>query len=255
MCKSKAVLFVCLMGVLVFLYSCTQSQVLPLKSHPSTDAEDGWRDLFAKDLSNCVYKPGGWVVEKGVLCSKGDGDIWTKEKFADFILDLEFKTAKGANSGIFLRIGPDVIHDGYHLSGGIEVQVFDSYGWPDVPKEQRTDRSLICGLVFIDPKLGFVGSPGHAYFAPTRNMVNKPGQWNRYTITCKGSKIYVVLNGKQVNCLDLYWWAEGHKNPNDGKYPKKYKVEDMPQAGHIGLQYHGQPVVCYRNIKIRTLQD
>ena len=55
MCKSKAVLLVCLMGVLVFLYSCTPSQMLPLESHPLTDAEDGWRDLFAEDLSNCVY--------------------------------------------------------------------------------------------------------------------------------------------------------------------------------------------------------
>jgi len=254
MCKAKAVLLVCLVGVLAFLSSCAKPQVLPLKSHPSTDADDGWRDLFAEDLSNGVYKPGGWVMEKGVLCCKGGGDIWTKEKFADFILDLEFKTAKGANSGIFLRLGPeDVSHNSYRRSSGIELQVSDSYGWPDVPKEQRTNRSLMCGLVFIDPKLGFKGSPGHAYFAPTRNMVNKPGQWNRYTITCKGSKLYVVLNGEQINNLDLYWWAEGHKNPNDGKYPKKYKVEDMPLAGHIGLQYHGQPVVCYRNIKIKTL--
>jgi hypothetical protein len=48
-------------------------------------------------------KPGaGWVIEDGVLTRMPKaGMIWTKERFGDFILDLEFKT-KG-NSGVFFR--------------------------------------------------------------------------------------------------------------------------------------------------------
>jgi len=44
-------------------------------------------------------------MEQGVLSAKDHGTIWTKESYADFILDLEFKVAKSANSGVFLRAG------------------------------------------------------------------------------------------------------------------------------------------------------
>jgi hypothetical protein len=43
----------------------------------------------------------GWVIEDGVLTRKlNAGMIWTKERFGDFILDIEFKTE--GNSGVFL---------------------------------------------------------------------------------------------------------------------------------------------------------
>jgi hypothetical protein len=85
-------------------------------------------------------------------------------------------------------------------------------------------------------------------------MVNKPGEWNRYTITCKANKIHVVLNGEAVIDMDLDRWTEAHKNP-DGT-PNKFNTayKDMPREGHIGLQYHGQPV-WFRNIRLRELGD
>src|SRR5947209_1909047 len=74
------------------------------KGKPSKDA--GWRELFnGKNLGGWQNseggKPGaGWVVESGAVCrTRQSGDLWTRERFGNFILDLEFKT-KG-NSGIF----------------------------------------------------------------------------------------------------------------------------------------------------------
>ncbi len=193
---------------------------------------EGWRDLLAKDLSNCVYEQScSWVVEPdGVLSAKGGGDIWTKERYGDFILELEFKLAEGTNSGVFLRTGS--LEEWLHTA--IEVQVLDSYGKSKAGKHD-------CGAIFD-------------CLAPSKNMVKRPGEWNHYTITCKANKICVVLNGEQIIDMDLDLWTKAHKNP-DGT-PNKFNTayRDMPREGHIGLQYHGQPI-WYRNIKIKTLAD
>ena len=186
----------------------------------------GWRDLLAKDLSNCVYKPGSWAIEEGVMTRKGGGDIWTKEKLGDFILDLEFKVDKGGNSGIFIRTG-DIADC---VQTGIEVQIYDS--------TDGTKRGS-CGAIYD-------------CLPPSKEMAKKAGEWNHCTITCKANKIYVVLNGEQIIDMDLNLWTEAHKNP-DGT-PNKFNTayKDMPRLGHIGFQDHGDPV-WYRNIKIKTL--
>jgi hypothetical protein len=98
------------------------------------------------------------------------------------------------------------------------------------------------------------GACGAIYdcLAPTKYMVKKTGEWNRYTITCKANKIYVVFNGEQIIDMNLDLWTEAHKNP-DGT-PNKFNAayKDMPRVGHIGLQDHGDPI-WFRNIKIKSL--
>ena len=189
----------------------------------------GWKRLLAEDLSNSVFTAGSWVMEDGVLFPKGGGDIWTKEHYGDFVLDLEFKIEKNTNSGVFLRTG-DIVN---WLHTAIEVQVLDSYGRKDVGRED-------CGAIFD-------------CLAPTVNAVKAPGKWNRYTITCRGPMIDVVLNGQKIISMDLNLWKEPHKNP-DGT-PNKFNTayKDMPRSGNIGLQYHGHPV-WYRNLRILGLR-
>jgi sugar phosphate isomerase/epimerase len=189
----------------------------------------GWRDLLADDLSNCIYKKGSWAMEDGVLVRKGGGDIWTKEAFGDFILDLEFKTAKKANSGVFVRTGD--IAD--FVQTGIEVQILD-YAGNDSAKSRGA-----CGAIY------------HC-LAPKKDVVKKTGEWNRYTITCKANRIHVVLNGEQIIDMDLDLWTEAHKNPDGTKNKFRTAFKDMPREGHIGLQDHGDPV-WFRNIKIKPL--
>ena len=186
----------------------------------------GWRDLLADDLSNCIYKRGSWGMKDGVLARKGGGDIWTKETFGDFVLDLEFKTAKGSNSGVFIRTG-DI---GDFVQAGIEVQIHDT--------TDGTTRGA-CGAIYD-------------CLAPSKNMVKKTGEWNHYTITCKANKIYVVLNGEQIIDMDLDEWTEPHKNPDGSKNKFRTAFKDMPRKGHIGLQDHGDPV-WFRNVKIKPL--
>ncbi len=197
-------------------------------SHPENNDDDGWEALLADDLSNCIYNPGSWSYQNEVLSLEGDGDIWTEDRYGDFILDLEFRVSEGCNSGIFLRTGS--IENWLHTA--IEVQVLDSYG-----KEQAGKHD--CGAIYD-------------CLAPSTNAVRPPGEWNRCTITCRENKIYIVLNGQQIIDMDLNRWTEAHRNPDGTKNKFNTAYKDMPRVGHIGFQDHGHPV-WYRNIRIQEL--
>ncbi|MBP8604344.1 MAG: DUF1080 domain-containing protein [Phycisphaerae bacterium] len=186
----------------------------------------GWKDLFAADLSNADFQEKGWYWDEGVLTVvKGSKDIWTKAQYSDFILDLEFKLAKGSNSGVFLRAG------NHEWLPWVEVQIADTFGQP-------LSRH-ICGSIY-DVK------------EPTVNAVRPVGQWNRMTLTEKGSRLWVVLNGHLIIDIDLDDWTEPHKNPDGSANKFDIAYKDLPRRGFIGLQDHGTDI-WYRNIKIREL--
>jgi hypothetical protein len=196
--------------------------------HPKTS---GMKALFAANLSNAILKkPGSWVMEKGVLSAKDSSEIWTKESYGNFVLDLEFKVAKDSNSGVFLRVG-----DMKNVLTGLEIQVHET-----------ADGS----------KYGMVGAIYDAK-PPSKSMAKPTGQWNRFTITCQDSKVALIFNGEKVYDVDLNDWKEARKNP-DGT-PNKFAValKDFSRTGPIGLQgLHGkeQAPVWYRNLKIKALK-
>ncbi len=184
--------------------------------------------LFQDDLSNAMMEEQGWAFEGGVLSAKGKGDIWTKERYGNFMLALEFKCEEKTNSGVFIRCGDK--EDWLHSS--IEVQVLQN-------NEDYENDKHHCGGIFDCVK-------------PFTQEVKKPGEWNEMIITAKDNVIYVLMNGKQVVGMDLDKWTEPHKNPDGTKNKFKNAYKDMPREGHIGLQYHGQPI-AFRNLKIIAL--
>ncbi len=196
-------------------------------AHPDTA---GWPDLFAPDLSNAAFDPGSWIMENGVLSAKTGGTIWTKKAYGNFVLDMEFKVSKDANSGVFLRTS-----DPKNVLSGFEIQIHES-----------TDGS----------KYGMVGALYDAK-PPSRNMAKPAGEWNRYTITCQDNKIYLVFNGAQVLNVDLNDWPEAHKNPDGTRNKFATPLKDFARAGLIGLQgLHGREAatVWFRNLKIKELR-
>ncbi|HPM22506.1 MAG TPA: DUF1080 domain-containing protein [Phycisphaerae bacterium] len=205
---------------------------LPADATPSARiAADGWTTLFnGQDLSGWITKPGSWVVEDGVLARKGGGDIWTEQLFGDFTLDLEFKFEPEANSGIFFRTGD--IKD--CVQTGIEMQVIDSFGKPAADKHD-------CGAIYD-------------CLAPRKNVVKKAGEWNHVTLTCRGPRIQLELNGEAIVDMNLDEWTTAHQNPDgtENKFNTAYK--DMPRRGRIGFQDHGKSV-WYRNIRLKRLDS
>lgn len=178
-----------------------------------------------------------WAIEKGgvlALKDRTDGKmrngnyLWTREPYGDFTIEIEYKVLEGrANSGVFVRTA-DVNNP---VQTGIEIQVGN---WPAGAPAGRSSVGGIYDLV-----------------TPVRNA-HKAGAWNRYAITCKGSRITVVLNGATTAEADLDRWTEARKNP-DGS-PNKFRkpLKEFARAGYIGFQDHGSPA-WYRNIRIKRL--
>jgi hypothetical protein len=204
-----------------------------VKSHPDST---NWQNLFNPDLSNAIYPKGIWRYENGELIATEDQFIWTKKEYENFAVDLEFKNVEGSNSGVMLYC-TDLNNPYSHV---VEVQLLDDYAkqWASIAKNWQ------CAAIF-----------GHQ--APTKQMVKKPGPWNRMTVTCRGPRISVVLNGELVTELDMRKCTSAKTNPDGSEIPPflgQPPLAQMPTKGHIGLQgsHHGVPT-DFRNVKFKLL--
>jgi hypothetical protein len=196
------------------------------KPHPDTA---GWQPLFAADLADANLKPSSWVWDQGMLVARTHDTLWTKRPYGDFILDLEFKVAAESNSGVFLRSG-----DTSKVLAALEIQVHES-----------ADSALY----------GEVGSIYNAK-APARRMARPTGEWNRFTLTCRGSQVSLIFNGEEVYAVDLEDWKEARRNPDGTANKFPIALREFSRRGPIGLQgLHGkaQAPVWYRNLRIREL--
>ena len=168
-----------------------------------------------------------WEIAEGVLTtSKTPGGIlWTKGKFGDFEVTLEYKTSEKANSGLFFRTDPR-----NPVQGGFEIQIAS----PGLYSGKHVLGSL------YDAKEASVSA-------------GKPdGEWNMMTLTCKGPSIKATVNGQTTVDVNIDQWTERKKNPDGTKNKFKTPLKDMPRVGHLGLQYHGQPV-WFRKFEIKPL--
>lgn len=195
-------------------------------------AEDGFVDLFnGKNLDGWFVEPANpavWTVKKGELARFPQSSyLWTKEKYDNFIIELEFKMSAGCNSGLFFRTDPKS-----PVQGGFEMQIMDSAG-----KDKPTKHD--CGALY-DAK------------EPAVNAVKKAGEWNTLRLEVNGARMVCTINGQKVQDVNLDDWNTAEKNP-DGT-PNKFKtaLKDLPRTGHIGFQDHGHDV-WYRNIRLKKL--
>lgn len=215
------------------LGGCSRQVAVPPLAHPNTVK---WLDLFAPDLSNAVYADSVWTFSDGILTAAYDQNIWTKEIYSSFILDLEFKTADSTNSGVVVYCSDT--ND--WIPNSIEIQIADDFSkkWSSMPTTWQ------CGAVF-----------GH--LPATKSMVKKPGEWNRFTITCQDSMIWVMLNGEMVTTMNTKLWTSATQNPDGSEIPPwlSKPFAELPTRGYIGLQgKHAEAPIWFRNIKIKTLK-
>ncbi len=206
---------------------------IPPKVHPDVSK---WDDLLKADLSNATYPKGIWSFEKGILTATKDINLWTKKQYDNFIVDVEFKTAPGTNSGVIVYCS----NTGKWIPNSVEIQIADDHH----PKWGKADKTWQCAAIF-----------GH--LAASERMVKKPGQWNRFTITCVDHMIYVMLNQMTVTIMDMRKWTSAKTNPDGSKIPPWLSIPKAKLAtkGHIGFQgKHGGVPIYFRNIKIKELK-
>jgi hypothetical protein len=168
-----------------------------------------------------------WRVEDGVLFNDGQGRYATTVKdYGDFELTLDFKLAKGADSGVYLRGVP-------------QVQLWDT-GIPDTKDIGYAKGS---GGLWNNTK----GTPGRDPLV----KADKPiGEWNSLRVIMVGSRVSVWLNQQKV--VD-HVILENYYDKND----KKLKPEErrpVPAKGPIQLQTHGG-ATHWRNIYLREISS
>ena len=192
-----------------------------------------YKRVFRKNLSNAIMEAGSWAFFgiDGVLAPppSGHGNIWTKERYGNFILELDFKVPERGNSGVFIRTGSIE----KWINTAIEVQI---HATTDGTKHGQ------CGAIYD-------------CLSPSKTAVKKPGEWNHFVITCLDNKIYVNLNGQDIIDMDLDRWTEAGKNPDPPGTGNKFRTayKDMPREGHLGFQYHGNPI-WLKNLKIKSFE-
>jgi len=189
-----------------------------------------WIELFnAESLDgwSTTDDGNGWKVDNSTIhCSGESGDpLYTHGTFEDFDLDLEFKMAEDANSGIFFWISD--LDD--HINTGLEVQILDTQG--------KEPDKYACGALF-------------QLVAPSTDAVKPAGEWNRLELTCNGSIIQESLNGERVVNVDIDRWSRPGENPDGTENKFEYAWADMARRGHIGLQDHGGRI-WFRDVRLR----
>ncbi len=203
-------------------------------THPNTSSQ-GWKPLFKNDLSNSISEPGVWTVADGVITASKDEALWSEKTYNDFSLDLEFKNADSTNSGVIVHAS-DIKN---WIPHSVEIQIADDYS----TEWSRAEPDWQCAAVF-----------GHQ--PATKRTVKKAGEWNHYTITCKGRMIWIVLNGELVNTCDMSRYTSASKNPDGTDIPSwlSTPLATLPLEGHIGFQgKHAGAPIYFRNIMIKEL--
>jgi len=203
------------------------------------EVKDGWVLLFdGKSVDGWMNDKTGQpapagAVEDGAINPKKVGKAYvpyfSKQKFEDFVLAMDFKVTKGCNSGIFIRVA----NPKDPVQSGFEIQVMDSFG------KEKLDKHEMGALYDAQE--------------PSKNVSKPAGEWQHIEITAKGDLISVVLNGEKVNEVDLSKWTEAGKNPDGTKNKYKLAYKDMVKTGFIGMQDHGQDA-WYKNIKVKELK-
>jgi 3-keto-disaccharide hydrolase len=145
-----------------------------------------------------------WSVAEGaVQASMGNGYLVSPMSYTDFEIEAEFWVTDDANSGIFIRCAdPKMIS----AMNAYEVNIYD----------KRPDQSYRTGAI-VD-------------VAKPLAQIDTGGKWSKMTITAKGPRMTVAINGTKT--VDVQ--------------------NNLHASGPFALQY-GAGTVKWRSVKIRTL--
>lgn len=180
-----------------------------------------------KDLSNWEFVVENntvpadevYYVEDGVITIKGDplGYMYTKEKYSDYTLELEYRwVGEASNSGVFVLIEDPA----NPFPRGIECQL---------KAERAGDFVLLNGAELNEYVLpeGVTERPKFPVIEKKNQTSEKPvGEWNKVKIIVNQGNITVYINDILQNA-----------------------ATSEVMEGHIGLQSEGKSIE-FRNIEL-----
>jgi hypothetical protein len=234
--KITTIAFAALSIALISFYHPVQT-----KDNELTAAEKkaGWKLLFDgkstddwRTYQNNVDD--SWEIVNGELHCKKDSvkkraDLITKDEYASFELQLDWKVSKGANSGILYHVLET--HPSSYETGP-EYQLIDDLGY-----EEKLEDWQKSGADYA--------------MHPPAKIASKPaGEYNHTRLVVNGDHVEHWLNGVKV--ADFHAWTpEWEKLKKEGKW-KDHPDYGNAKSGYIALQDHGGGI-WFKNIKIKKL--
>jgi Domain of Unknown Function (DUF1080) len=182
-----------------------------------------------KDLTGWVLDSGpkdAWQVVDGAIVTRGQGSdnrgwLLSERTWKDFVFKCQFQLGEGADGGVGLRAegGEKIGRLPMHLAVKLrsrpfgQVQVGSFYYWVNIAEPPARPANL-----------------------------KQAGVWNDLVIELRGQKLRVVVNGQEIQDLDLDQIAR--------------REQVMPgvkrTVGRVGLQQHSGEV-RFRDIRIKAL--
>jgi hypothetical protein len=215
--------------VLILAISCSAGMAQKGKWTVLFDGKstDAWRGFKQENFPDKAWKVEGATLRSVVGADAQD--IITTEKYRNFELELEWKVAPGANSGIIYLVSGDFDQT---WKTGLEMQVLDDSKHPD-GKDPKTSAGSLFGLI-----------------APVNKVLHQVGNWNKVRLTVLNGRVEHWLNGKKVLVYEL--GSDQLQRLVAGSKFKAFPQFAQNREGTIALQHHGDEV-WYRAIRIRTL--
>ena len=196
-----------------------------------------WKQYNQPEMSEA------WKVEDGTLAfyPPKEGSEWgkghnivTKDNYHSFELELEYRVAEGANSGIFWGVIEDERLAEPYLSGP-EIQVLDNKRHPDAQAGTSHQAGALYDMV-----------------APSKDVTKEAGEWNSLYLKIDHftNEGLVIQNGEEIVRFPVHGkeWNDLVANSKFADWTAFGKY----RTGKIGLQDHGDQV-AYRNIRIRRI--
>ncbi len=202
-----------------------------------------WEDLLengslslweAVDGEGPPRAPDDYAITDGVLAipaAQPGGILRTKADYRDFELTLDFKLARMANGGVFLRADRAGGNPAY---SGCEIQLLDDFDW-----EAVTGTTL--------QPWQFTGSLYGAVPPGARDALRPIGEWNTLEVLYQGNRLATALNGLVLYDVDTSTLAA------DPPFAQR------AATGFLGLQRYASPetagdtAMWIRNLRLRRI--